>query len=326
MKPTNTFWQNINIPKHESPEFSFFLYPTNANYKGMYQYYADKNYRLKSRGSVQTYLELHKLMSDSLSIVSPHLIFSPDFPDYLLGKEDPRNLENLSIPGIATEEDAEMPHHRSDIWERNYSEYQGVEHVPAPHITWGVVRQEPGSVESKAFQGTQERKPRLREMVAVFNPDVKKYVDSSVSADMIEQYGRLTHYVNVYGQYFDGYVQYNLWARSSWEVEELTEWFKDYLLHYTGMFREAGIVEMLFERRVRDDVLLQIKNKYHVRSILYYYRTEEINIDTIKPIRRIDVNFRVKDIPSWASSQNSDEYIVNMNNNLLSKWHGVNVT
>ena len=325
MEPTNTFWQNLGIPKSQTPEFSFFLYPTNDSIKGMYNYYTDGNGKLKSRGSIQTFLELHKLMTDSLSIASPHLIFSPDFPDYILGKEDPRNLESLTIPAISPEDDQSMPHHREDIWERNYDDYQGAEYIPAPHITWGVVRQEPGAVESKPWRGTQERKPRMRDMVAVFNPDVKKYVDPSVSADLVEQYGRLTHYVNVYGQVFDGYVQYNMWARSSLEVEELTEWFKDYLRHYTGMFREAGIVEMWFERRVRDDTLLQIKNKYHVRSILYYYRTEEINIRTIKPIRRIDMNVRVKDIPSWASSSNSDEYIVSMNNKLLSKWHETSV-
>jgi len=322
MEPTNTFWQNINIPKEELSEFSFYLYPTNASNKTVYNYYTDSQGRLKSRGSVQTFLEFHKLMNDSLSIVSPFLIFSPDFPDYLLGKDDPRNLSNLELPSISHEDSKKMPHHREDLWKRDYSDYQGIEHVPSPHITWGVVRQEPGTTGGSPFQGTQEMKPRLREMVAIYNPDIKKYIDPSISADMIEQYGRLMHHVNIYGQAFDSYVQYNLWARSSWEVEELLEWFKDYMLRYTGMFREAGIVEMWFNRRVRDDTLMQIKNKYHIRSLLYYFRTEEINIKTIKPIRRIDVNVRVKDIPSWTNSLDSDEYIVDMNNKLLSKWHG----
>jgi hypothetical protein len=319
MEPTNTFWQDLRILSDKLPEMSFYLYPTNANNKIVYNYYIDDNKRLKSRGSVQTFLELHRLMNESLKIASPHIMFSPDFPDYLLGEDDPRSIQD-SIPYISPEDNASMPHHRSDLWERDYSNYQGVEHVPSPQITWGIVRQEPGVVSGKPWTGTQEMKPRRREMLAIFNPDIKKYVNPVASASMIEKYGRLMKYVEIYGQVYDNSVQYNIWARTSWEVEELTEWFKDYLRKFTGMFREAGIIEMWFDRRVRDDTLLQIKNKYHLRSFLYYFRTEEINIKTIKPIRRIDVNLHVNDLPSWESG-NSNDYIVDMNNKLLSKWH-----
>ncbi len=321
MEPTNTFWQDINLSLSDSPSLSFMLFENKDIGSTAINYYIDNNKRLKSKGSIQTMLELHKFMSNSLSIISPYLLFTPDFPDYILSIDDPKQI-NVPGPTLATDENAEMPHHRNDLWQRNYANYQGVEMVPTPHITWGVVRQEPGTVGSVPFRGTQEVKPRTREFVAIYQPDIKKYTGGISSSAFVSKYGKLDKFVEVKAQCFDNLVQYNMWARSAWEVEELTEWFKNYMLRYTGMFREAGLVQIYFDRRVRDDTLIQIKNKYHLRSLLYYVRTEEIDIYTINPIRRIDVDMHVKNLPTDLATFNPDDYIVDVNNKLLEKWHG----
>jgi len=315
---TNNYWSLVDVDASTLPDFSMTLFDNSPGSKAAYKYYTDSQNRLKSVGNIQTMLELHSLMYRSLRIISPDLSFSPDFPDYLLPEDHPNyNEEDITFVS------GKMPHHRNDLpgWHHNYEPYPSLENVPAPAITWGVVRSEPGTVGGGTpFRGTQERKPRHREFIAMFDADVKKYVGDT-DQDFIQQYGGLSKYVKINGQVFDNLVQYNIWARSSWEVEELTEWFKAYMTQYTGMFREAGIVEMWFDRRVRDDTLHQIKNKYHVRSFLYYIRTESLDITSIKPISRIEANIRVDATPSDASI-NPDAYVVeNFHDKLLDKYH-----
>jgi len=126
--------------------------------------------------------------------------------------------------------------------------------------------------------------------------------------------------MEVYGQFFDNLVQYNIWSKSNYEVELLTEWFEEYMLSYTGMFREAGIVNMWFDRRVRDDLKEQMNNGYHVRSVLYYVRTERILMNSLKPIRRINLNISVDTISSTIENINRHQIESNLNHYLLDKW------
>lgn len=320
MESTNNYWSLVNVDANSLPDFSMTLFeglPANSR---PYMFYTDSQNRLKSKGSIQTILELSILMNKSLKILSPKLLFSPDFPDYLLSEDDPKFMEQY--PVVSQDENASMPHYRSDLYTRNTAQYKSLDKVPAPHITWGVVRQEPGSVGGEPFRGTQEKKPRHREFAAIFTSELKEYVGNT-QKDLVDQYGGLSKYVKVKGQVFDNLVQFNLWARSAWEVEELTEWFQDYMTNYTGMFREAGIVEMWFDRRVRDDVLNQIKSKYHLRSVLYYIRTEKLDIESIEPIKRIEAKFHVDTTPQ-NNSFNIDDYVVeDFHDKLLSKYHNV---
>lgn len=270
-----------------------------------------------SVGSIQTLLGMHRLMAKSLSMVSPNLVFSADFPDYLISEDNPEYMKSLPI--LTPELYQSMPHFRWDLYERNFDDYGSIENVPAPHVTWGVVRTEPGTVSGTPFRGTQELKPRQREIALVFDAEYKSTLEANSDNNFIEKDGKLYKFIRVYGQAFDNLVQYNCWARSAWEAEELIEWFhKGYLLPYTGMFREAGINQMLFQRRVRDDTIAQIKNRFHLRSMLYYIRTEHILNDNIMPINRVDVNMDV--LANTADTVISNN-VGNYYDQLLDNWH-----
>lgn len=314
----NNLWTNLGVTGKKLPAFEMTLFDNSPNSKAAYRFFTDSQHRLKSVGNIQSILEVSPLMYRSLRLVSPNLMFSPDFPDYLLNNEDPRYVNQPPvIPGY---ENLRMPHHRNDLFERNYEEYTTVNNVPVPHITWSTVRSEPGSVGGEPFSGHREVKPRHREFIAVFNPELNKFVGDT-SNDFMRMYGGLSKYIKVEGQVFDNIVQYNCWARSSWEVEELTEWFIDYMRDYTGMYREAGVIQMWFDSRVRDDTTMAIKNKYHLRSFLYYFRTERLNIKTIKPIERIEVDIHVNSNQN-NEVLNSDYFVVNdFHDKLLTKYH-----
>jgi hypothetical protein len=98
----------------------------------------------------------------------------------------------------------------------------------------------------------------------------------------------------------------------------------DYMRSYTGMFREAGIVQMWFDRRVRDDTLIQIKNKFHLRSFLYYIRTERIDIHSILPIRRIEAKIHVESLPQGVGVGSNEIVVDDFHDRLLSKWNEIN--
>ena len=271
----------------------------------------------KSVGSIQTLLEMHMLMTKSLSLISPGLVFTPDFPDYLLSEDDPKYIEE--IPMIGKELYKRMPHYREDLFQRNYDDFKTIPTVPAPHITWGTVRTEPGTVSGTPFRGTQEIKPRERELVMIFDASYKSVLEANSDKNFVTVGNKIHKYIKVKGQFFDNLVQYNTWTRTGWEAEELVEWFqKDYMLPYTGMFREAGVNNLIFQRRVRDDTLMQIKSRFHLRSILYYIRTEHITNDTIMPINRIEVDV---DVLNSTADFIINQELSNYYNKILERWH-----
>ncbi len=312
-----TFYKNVGINPGIASDLQFVVLDT-GNQEVIHAHYQPNH--STSNGSAQSILEMHMLMNNSLALVSPALVFTPDFPDYLLAQDDPKFVD--SVPMITPDLYKSMPHFRWDLYDRNFDAYDTVSEIPAPHITWGVVRQEPGTVSGTPFKGTQEIKPRERELVLIFDKQYKSILEENSDNKFLEQDDKIYKYVKVRGQFMDNLVQYNMWARSNWEVEELTDWFqRRYMLPYTGMFREAGINNLYFNRRVRDDTLMQTKNKYHMRSILYYIRTEHIYNDTIMPINRIDVDV---DVLASTADFNINTELANYYDKIIDRWHFTN--
>jgi len=320
----------------KSPDFSFVAIENTANkpnfrtfsYEGggsnspqlLDNGYKVAGGRLKSAGSIWTPIEISDLMSKSLRILAPMgdlhcvpadssndsgfgafpykginpdeyfpsgIFFCPDFPEFLLPKEQ--------------------------------QQYNAPPQVPKNAITWGVVRMEPGTVSGPPFRGTQEIRPRHREYIAVFGDSNKKYIAENTRSQ-ISRAGKLLQFMTIKGQFFDSLIQFNIWSKSNYEVELLTHWFLKYLSSYRGMFREAGVQNMHLWSRVRDDTVVQMKNGYHVRSVLYYFRTEEVTVDSVGPINRINLNV---DVSSLLDYEENSDYLnyAESQQRILDKWH-----
>ena len=295
----------------DAPDFNFLIVENSGNVGNIQvARYSSQSGRIRSIGTIQTVREMNELMSKSFEIIAPlgglvkkHLddpsspvvwqnpsgiFFAPDFPDFLLPLGDPGHTEAPTS-------------------------------TPAS-ITWGIIRKEPGTMSGRPFSGTQEIKPRFREYIAIFNDQNKQWlIDNSESR--IGGTNQLACFVRVEGQFFDNLVQYNIWQQSNTEAEILTEWFEDYMDRYRGMFREAGVVQTTFDRRIRDDTIMTMKNGYNVRSVLYYVRTERIHVENISPIKRIDLKISTIDLKNLADSSISDQIIDNdVYNRVLNKW------
>lgn len=273
--------------------------------------------RLKSIGRINTIYEMHDLMSRSLQILSPlkteyytptsnsglyennnfnidssiqdyGIFFAPDFPDFLIPK--------------------------------NIPEYKSSPQVIRNAITWGIVRQEPGTVSQDIpFRGVRELKARTRDFIVYYGEkDKTKIIGSSTTN--IKGINEKIGYMRMRAQVFDNLVQYNIWGKTNYEVEHLTEWFiGEYMDNYIGMFREGGIVNMYYDRRVRDDTLNQMKNGYHLRSVLYYIRTERIKPEFIGPINQITLNISVENLQNLLNRE-EDYSIESEHDKLISRW------
>lgn len=304
----------IQIEK-AAPDFEFIiLQNSNENYAyRKIKFIKDRVPPLKSVGGINTILEMNSLISDTLDIIAPlsqitthgsisdtnvwpiynpsGIFFSPNFPDFLIPEQIPNYISSPQV-------------------------------IPNA-ITWEVVRQEPGSVSTTPFKGTQEITPRSREMIALFGEQESRHV-SYIEKTPIMNNTAVLSYLDIKGQFFDNLVQYNIWSKSNFEVEMLTEWFIDFMRQYTGMLREAGVVNLWFDRRIRDDIKQQMKNGYHVRSVLYYIRTERIYINSVEPIKRINLRINVDTLKSTIETLNNHLNEENLNRSLMNKWIKIN--
>lgn len=155
--------------------------------------------------------------------------------------------------------------------------------TPKTIITYQTVQAEPGSLNGQPFGKPKEIKPRIREQLFL-DPLFRKDIDSQAE--------NLKYYRST-GQWFDNLVQFDLWSKTNYEAENSMDWFEDVLFKYQGMFKELGISEMKYYKRVRDDTLIKWKNKFSVRSLIYYFRTEKVHITEIRPIKRISITVTV---------------------------------
>jgi hypothetical protein len=217
------------------------------------------------------------------------IYFSPDFPEFLIPKSTP-------------------------------TEYKSSPQVARNAITWGVVRSEPGTVsQDEPFRGTRELKGRHREFVVYYEDSGRSRI-VGVNETILKGFTNKFAYMKMKGQTFDNLVQYNIWSKTNYEVERLTEWFlSEYMDNYIGMFREAGIVQMYFDRRVRDDVVTQMKNGYHVRSVLYYIRTERIKSELIGPIKQVSLNISVENLQNLIKIEEGNN-IESEHDSLIKRW------
>lgn len=336
---------NLTINR-DAADFSFVILRNDAQNptSNLITYHA-KSRRLKSVGCIQTILDMNKITARTMYMVDPSIYFAPDFPEFLLPNTSagyipaeqytPANWASINYQGstisdinssgaipVDLNEDGVVD---SYLLRNNNSSVTGFQDdVIKKVITWGIVRKEPGTVSGTPFTGTQEIKPRPREFIALLDKQSSEYVtgfseDTIINDPMVKSRGTTALIMRVDGQCFDNLVQYNIWSKSNYEVEELTEWFEDFMYRYTGLFREMGIVEMIYKGRVRDDTIVASSTGYHVRSVLYYIRTERTHLKQFLPISRVNLKVNVETLTSTIDSF-SDNLDSTLYETILSRW------
>lgn len=141
-------------------------------------------------------------------------------------------------------------------------------------VTYKITREEPGSVggSKQPFGDTRELTPQLR-------------MDNAKVGATVTQ---------IYGQTFDTLVQFDVWSLTNFEAEKLALWFKRFMTRYRPFFRELGLSDIHFWWRGEDDVTSKLRNALHLRSLVYFIRTEELLTTEDFALKEIQYKFEKK--------------------------------
>jgi hypothetical protein len=83
-------------------------------------------------------------------------------------------------------------------------------------------------------------------------------------------------YVELRGQIFDVWVQFNVYSASAEEADELVEELDDFIQMYKGFFKKNGVQEITFFAQETDQVITDYRFPIAVRPIQYTLRFEKI--------------------------------------------------
>lgn len=139
--------------------------------------------------------------------------------------------------------------------------------ITLPAITYLVKTKRPGIV---GKDGTREIKPRFREHFIL-----PEGTNSSAQA------------VNVYAQWLDHEIAFEVWEETNTALVELAERFEDFMMTYAGYFKSQGVGEIIFDRMVTGYESKKWRDNLVCRHYTYYVRLEKhvvVPVDVIKEI------------------------------------------
>jgi hypothetical protein len=113
-----------------------------------------------------------------------------------------------------------------------------------------------------AFGNVSEIKPRVRQTIT-----------SGVTVDGSPLVGQA---VEVFGQMFDYYIEFQVWAESGEEADLIAEQFQDFMFKYTGYLKKLGVNEILFTEAGSDEGTAKWRSELVNRNLVYMVRIDEI--------------------------------------------------
>jgi len=210
--------------------------------------------RLQAGGSLDL-RGLRKVMHRVLSVIQPDLRFVPAYPDWV----KPTDLRSVrSFPTTQITDSTSMDQQGSTFTDT---------------ITFKVIRRLCGTLDRNARPsagGKREIKPGLRQSA----------VQSRLYTNRL---------IDIYGQWFDNWIQFDLFTRTNEEGELFVEWFENFMEIYAPVFMWAGISKMHFWERLIDEELTKWKTGLSVRSIVWYFRTEKLFEVDVHKIKQINI-------------------------------------
>jgi len=218
--------------------------------------------RSRSESKAMSIRDFCNMIWLTLKVVRPGTRFIPGYPKYVITNSDPTWITGPDGKLIISPDAAPDVEFKS---------------IPAETITWAVHKQEPGAVGDRAFGSTREIKPRVRE-VAVRD----EYATEQGN-------GYVDDVIQTKAQVMDNIVQFDICAKDNSSAEDLVERFKKFMVDYTGVFQQRGIVKMHFDERLRDEFVMKWRNGLVNRTLRWYVRTEEVWAERINRIKQINI-------------------------------------
>lgn len=141
--------------------------------------------------------------------------------------------------------------------------------LTTPIITYKTKSKLPGR-----FNNTSEIRPRYRSDIEIANTNLP------IEAKFIE----------IYGQMFDYYVEFEIWAEDGEEADEVASKFQEFIFKYTGYFIGLGVDRIYFEELNSDESSGKWRTDLINRTIIYHIRIDEIVAIKVPTIEEITID------------------------------------
>lgn len=110
--------------------------------------------------------------------------------------------------------------------------------------------------------------------------------------------------INVYRQWFDCIVEFDIWGRNSLETRILSEKFERLLNAYIGNIKKHGVSEMFFMNEVPATISVNYRKDISMRPIMYFVKLERIQTVRVSTINKIET--KVNAFIKKRNASNSD--------------------
>lgn len=104
------------------------------------------------------------------------------------------------------------------------------------------------------------------------------------------------NFMELWGQVFDVYVEFSIFAVTQTEADELMDEFEDFIQLYKGKFRERGVQEIIFYAQDEDDVQQSGRLQLAVRRLQFTVRLEKLTPRILNDIQQVNVSATVQNI------------------------------
>lgn len=93
--------------------------------------------------------------------------------------------------------------------------------------------------------------------------------------------------IMVYKQWFDYIVDFKVFAKTKKEARQLCEKLEDVLLIYAGLFKDAGVADIIFQMESAPEVINQSRQDIPCRVLRYLVRIERTHMVRTKALEEV---------------------------------------
>lgn len=166
------------------------------------------------------------------------------------------------------------------------------EDIPLPQITYDVYE--------RAVQEKKSLKPTL------FN-SVKEIVNGKPTGDAF----------NVYRQFFECTIEFNIWGTNNLEARRLMKKFETVMSSYAGYLKNQGLSDIFFLKEMSSRQSEKYIDHIPMRSLLYLVKLERITVIRHSTLKKMELALQTKQPVSYFVGKTPTDK--NINNNITYK-------
>lgn len=114
--------------------------------------------------------------------------------------------------------------------------------------------------------------------------------------DTVEHPYEPGHYVELYGQMFSVYVDFDFFAGSNTEADELMDTFEEFVQMYKGTLLSRGVQDFRFISQEEDSLLNERRMQIAMRRLSYVVRLEVLTPKVLNDIQQVGISTSVRNI------------------------------